>query len=56
MSIKVEDLVKKLQSKDQSNEVEFIVVTTDGNLVCMDVESNSHDMVTLLSMFNQNKD
>jgi hypothetical protein len=56
MSITIKNLVKKLQSKNQDNEVEFIVVTTDGNLVCMDVDSNAHDMTTLLSMFNHNKD
>jgi hypothetical protein len=52
MAIKTKDLVKKLQEKDQDAEVEFIVVKTDGEMVCMDVEAKAKSMVDLLKLFN----
>lgn len=51
MAIKIEELVKKLQDKDQNAEVEFIVVKTDGDMVCMDVEKSARSMVKLLKLF-----
>ena len=52
MAIRIKDLVKKLNEKDQNKEVEFIVVGTDGNMVCMDVETSASNMVKLLKLFN----
>jgi len=51
MSIKIKDLIKKLEEKDLEAEVEFVVVETTGNMVCMDIKSNAHDMAELLSLF-----
>jgi len=52
MAITVKDLVEKLKEKDQDKEVEFVVVGTDGMMVCMDVKSSAKSMVDLLKMFN----
>lgn len=52
MSLKVKDLIKKLQEKDQDTEVEFAVVTTNGDLVCMDIETTAKSMADLLKLFN----
>lgn len=53
MAIKIKELIKKLGEKDQNAEVEFVVVKTNGNMVCMDIKSNAHDMTKLLNMFSQ---
>lgn len=52
MAIKVKDLIKKLEEKEQDKEVEFVVVGTDRMIVCMDIKSSAHSMAELLSMFN----
>ncbi|MCK5128146.1 MAG: hypothetical protein KAR42_17960, partial [candidate division Zixibacteria bacterium] len=52
MSIQIKDLIKKLEEKDQDAMVEFIVVETDGMMVCMDVESSAESMVDLLGLFS----
>ena len=52
MVVKIKDLVKKLQGECQDAEVEFIVVKTIGELVCMSVETKSKSMIDLLSLFN----
>ena len=52
MVVKVKDLIEKLKKNDQNTEVEFIVVGTDGMLVCMDVKASSKPMVKLLKTFS----
>ena len=52
MAIKVKDLIKALEEKEQDAEVEFVVVKTNGDLVVMDIETRAHNMATLLSMFS----
>ena len=51
MAVKVKDLAKILEKKDQNAEVEFIVVTTGGEMVCMDVQAKATDMVKVLKLF-----
>ena len=51
MAIKIKELIKILKKKDQNAEVEFVVVTTDGKLVCMDINAAAKDMSDLLKMF-----
>lgn len=51
MAIKIKQLIKNLQKKDQEAEVEFVVVKTNGNLICMDIKSNAKDMQKMLKMF-----
>ena len=53
MSIKIKQLIEKLREKDPEADVEFVVVETtgEGNLVCMDIEANAHQMAELLTMF-----
>ena len=51
MAIPVSKLIEKLKEKDQNAEVEFVVVETNGNLVCMDLANNTKDMAKLLKMF-----
>ena len=53
MAIKIRDLIKKLAEKDPNDEVEFIVATTNGDMVCMDVEMAAHEMAELLSLFSR---
>lgn len=48
---KIKDLVKILQKKEQDAEVEFIVLKTNGNIVCMDVEAKSTDLIKMLKSF-----
>ncbi len=55
MSRKIKDLVKSLKTKNQDEEVECIVVTKSGGIVCMDIECSSKDMIDLLKMFPNNK-
>jgi len=52
MAIKIKDLVKKLEQKDQDDEVEFIVVTTKGMMVCMDIKTQAPNTLNLLKLFN----
>ena len=52
MAIKIKQLIKNLEKKDQDKDVEFIVVTTNGEMVCMDVEAKAKSMVDLLKLFN----
>jgi NMD protein affecting ribosome stability and mRNA decay len=52
MAIKVKKLIKKLKEKDQDAEVEFIIVKTNGIMICMDVNSSAKNMVDLLKLFN----
>ena len=49
--MQVKELIKKLKKKDQNSMVEFVVVKTNGNMVCMDIEANANDMQKLLKMF-----
>lgn len=51
MAIKVKDLVKILKGKDQNADVEFVVVKTDGTMVCMDLKGQTRAMASLLKMF-----
>ena len=53
MAIKIKHLIKKLQDKNQEQVVEFVVVATDGALVCMDIEANANELQKLLKMFKQ---
>lgn len=57
MSSKIKQLIKLLETKDPEADVEFVVVETtgEGNLVCMDIEANAHQMAELLSMFGSNQ-
>jgi hypothetical protein len=47
----VAELIKHLETKDQASEVEFIVVKTSGEIVCMDVQSQAVPMIKALKMF-----
>lgn len=51
MAITVAELIRRLQTKVQSDEVEFIVCKTDGELVCADIEKQAKAMAKLLKMF-----
>lgn len=51
MSIRVKDLLKILKEKDQDADVEFMVVKTNGELVCMDISTSAKSMVDLLELF-----
>lgn len=51
--MKIKDLIKNLKTKDQDAEVEFIVCKTDGEIVCMKVESKAADIVKMLKLFKQ---
>lgn len=53
MSVRIKDLIKLLREKDQNKEVEFVVVSTEGHLVCMDIEANADDLARLLKAFNK---
>lgn len=50
MAIKIKDLIKKLSGKDQNADVEFVVVKTGGEAVCMDVKTAAKCMVDLLKL------
>ena len=41
MIIKIKHLIKKLEEKDPEADVEFVVVETNGDLVCMFTPSES---------------
>ena len=56
MSSKIKQLIKLLETKDIEADVEFVVVETTGNLVCMDIETNAHQMAELLSIFRPSLD
>ena len=56
MSSKIKQLIKLLETKDLEADVEFVVVETTGNLVCMDIEANAHQMAELLTMFKPSHD
>lgn len=47
----VAELVVKLQAKDQTAEVEFIVVKTDGEVVCADIAKQAKSIGKFLKMF-----
>jgi hypothetical protein len=49
--MKIKDLVKNLQTKDQDAEVEFIVCKKTGELVCAQIESQAADLAKLLKVF-----
>ena len=51
MAIKIKELIKKLEEKDQESNVEFIVVKTDDELVVMDVSTRTKSMIKFLKMF-----
>ena len=52
MSVKIKDLVKLLQTKDQNKPVEFLVVgEDDGQVVCMRVDGNVNDVAKAISLF-----
>jgi hypothetical protein len=55
MSVKIKDLVRILQTKPQNDEIEFVVVRTDGMLVTMDLESSANDMSKILRLFTPKK-
>ena len=47
----IKKLISILKTKDQKTEVEFIVTDKKGNLVTMELETKTKDMVKLLKMF-----
>ena len=51
MAIKIKQLIKKLEEKDQDTEVEFIVVSTAGMMVCMDIETQAPNTLKILKLF-----
>lgn len=51
--MRVDRLIKLLRTKDARKEVEFIVVGTDGEIVCMSVEQKVSDIVKMLNLFKQ---
>lgn len=54
--MKTKDLVKLLQAKDQTQEVEFFVVDkTTTNIVAMEITEETADLVKLLKAFKPKK-
>lgn len=53
MAIKIKELIKKLQEKEQDAEVEFVVVKTNNELICMDIKTKAHNLTQLLKMFGE---
>lgn len=51
--MKVKDLVKALQGKDQEKEVEFIVCGTDSEIIAMKIERKASDIAKLLKLFKR---
>lgn len=49
----LKDLIALLKTKDQSQEVEFIVCSKSGKLIAMDVEANATDLITVLNAFGK---
>lgn len=50
--MKIKQLVKLLQTKDQNKEVEFIVAgKDDGSIVCMAMENQATAVVKALKLF-----
>lgn len=51
--MKIKDLIKALQLKDQNKEVEFIVAgKNDGAVVCMSVAKQAQDIAKMLQIFS----
>jgi hypothetical protein len=53
MATKVKDLIKKLQEKEQDDEVEYVIASTKGEMVCIDIETQAYDLARLLKMFKR---
>lgn len=54
--MKTKDLVKLLQTKDQTQEVEFLVVDkTTTNIVVMEITDETADLAKLLKAFKPKK-
>jgi len=49
--MKLKQLVKLLQSKNQNEEVEFVVVSKEGAIVCMKMENQAQKLVKVLQLF-----
>lgn len=49
----VQDLIALLKTKDKKAEVEFIICTKAGAVIAMDIESDAHDIATLLKAFGK---
>lgn len=53
--MKIKDLIKNLETKDQEAEVEFIVCKVTGELVCVKIESKAADIAKMLNLFGVRK-
>ena len=51
-AVKIKELIKRLEKKNQELEVEFIIVDTDDYMVCAEIEDKAKSMVKILKMFN----
>jgi hypothetical protein len=48
--LKTKDLIKILETKEDE-EIEFIVLDKDGNIVCMDVATQAKPIIKMLKLF-----
>lgn len=55
MAVTVKKLIDILKTKAPGDEIEFVVVRTDGMLVTMDLESSANDMSKILRLFTPKK-
>lgn len=51
MSIKISELIKKLEPLDPDKRVEFVVVEEKGTLICVDVKDHVGGIIRLLKYF-----
>jgi len=49
--MKLKDVIKRLQEKDQNLDVDYLVVTKEGAIVSMQMEMNAHSTAELLKLF-----
>lgn len=54
MAIKIRDLVKALQKKpNQDDEVEAVIVGTNGAVEVLFIENSAHDLASILKLFKK---
>jgi len=55
MSTTVQNLMEILSEKNPSDEIEYVVVRTDGSIVTMDLKASANDMGKILKLFTPKK-
>jgi len=53
MARTIRELIKILQAEPQDQQVECLVVTTESQLVCVDVQKTAPGMLKVLSLFSR---